>query len=116
MDTMTSQSLSPRIIAGAIVFLVAFVGISVACILNIRHARWASEKRYLFWTTTALWVILFASLGLMYYLEAPWRYLVLGTYFVLLPVFIYRVSLRRQVIREYEERKSQHRGARAPTS
>jgi Ca2+/Na+ antiporter len=116
MDAMTSQSLSPRIIAGAVLFLVAFVGISIACVLNIRHARWASEKRYLFWSTTGLWVMLFASLGLMYYLESPWRYMVLGAYFVLLPVFVYRVSLRRQVIREYEERRSHHRGMPTPTS
>lgn len=103
---MTSQSLSPRVIVGGIVFLVAFVGLSIACVQNIRNATWPSEKRYLFWTTTVLWILLFASLGLMYVLPSPSRYVVLGAYFFLLPVFVYRVSMRRQVIREYEQRKA----------
>ena len=110
---MTLQTLSPRFLFGLIVFLAAFVGISVVCVLNVISARSASERRYLIWTAVAMWVLLGVLLGVMYAVEGPWRFVVLGSYLVLLPIFVYRTSLRRQVIREYEKRR-RHDGEDPP--
>ena len=101
---MTTTTLSVQAITGIALLAIALGGLAIAGSLNIIHAKWPSERRFLFVATTILWVLLFGLMSMMYFFPSPWRFVVLGLYFILIPVLIYRISLRRQLIREYETR------------
>ena len=108
---MTTTTLSAQAIAGIVLLVIALGGLAIAGTLNILHAKWPSERRFLFVATTILWVLLIGLMSMMYYFPSPWRFIVLGLYFILIPVLIYRISLRRQLIHEYEsrmKRKAEH--------
>jgi len=101
---MTEATLNPRALVGIVLIGAALLGLFVASILNVRSARGKLERRYLMIVTPLLWVIALSLLALMYALPSPWRYLVLATYLLGLPIFVYHTSLRRQMIRESESR------------
>ena len=108
---MTTTTLSAQTIVGIALLAIALGGLVIAGTLNIVHVKWFSERRFLFITTTILWVLLIGLMSMMYYFPSPWRFIVLGLYFILIPVLIYRISLRRQLIHEYEtrmKRKAEH--------
>lgn len=106
---MTEATLSPRALVGFVLVGTALLGLFVASLLNVRSARGKNERRYLTIVTPLLWIIALSLLALMYALPSPWRYVVLATYLVGLPVFVYRTSLRRQLIRESESRSTKAR-------
>ena len=101
---MTTTTLSIQAIVGIALLAIALGGLAIAGTLNIAQAKWPGERRFLLVTTSILWVLLIGLMSMMYYFPSPWRFIVLGLYFILIPVLFYRISLRRQLIREYEIR------------
>ena len=99
---MTELTINPVFLAGVIISAIAVLGLAVASVLNVRGARGPKERRFLAWCTIGLWILLGILIFLMALLGPPWRYVVLGAYFLMIPYVVYRVSMRRQLIREWE--------------
>ncbi len=72
-----------------------------ATLLNIRTARGPGERRYLIWTCIGNWMLLTVTISLIFLLQPPWRYMP-AVAFLIFPFLIYRISIRRQLIREAE--------------
>ena len=99
------ESISPKFLAGASVFVASGAGILLACYLNIRNTRGPKERTFLILSTFGLLAFLGAVLALMYFLPKPYNFLTLVPFFLVAPFLIYRSSLRRQLIRELESRE-----------
>ena len=102
----TTLTLSTRFIVGLVMSGFALGGILIASLLNLRTARGPLERRYLYTMTPIMWVLLISFIFLLYLTTYPWRYVVLLAYLFLLPLFVYRISWRRQLIRKLEASNS----------
>jgi hypothetical protein len=102
---MTTTSLNVQVAVGAVLTLATVLSVLIASVLNIRTARGPKERRYLLVITPLLWAVVVSFVALLYWLEA-WqsRITILISYFVIVPVFMYRCSRRRLLIRELESR------------
>ena len=100
MEEQSFSVLSVQALIGYGLLLIGVVGAVVSIVHNILNASCARERLYLAKASLGMAVALVSLLLLMYYSPAPWRYIVLVVYLLGMPVLIYRVSIRRQTIRE----------------
>ncbi len=103
---MEERELSTRFLIGLIVAGTALAGILIVSLLNLWTAKGPLEFRYLLRWTPVMWALLILMVFLMVYIPSPWRFGVLASYFILLPVFMYRLSFWRQLIRHVEATES----------
>jgi len=96
--------LTIRAMLGFTLIAVSLVGVLLACILNVKGARGRKERAFVTVSSFALIVLIALLLVLMVYLKSPYNYLTLVSYLIVLPFAVYRISLRRQLIRELERR------------
>jgi hypothetical protein len=109
---MTTTSLNVQVVVGAVLTLATALSVFIASVLNIRTARGPRERRFLILVTPLLWAVVVSFVALLYWLEAwPSRITILISYFVIAPVFMYRCSRRRLLIRELESRNGGSAGA-----
>lgn len=102
---MTTTSLNLQSLAGAVLTVATVLSVFIVSLLNIRTARGPKERRFLLQVTPLLWVVVISFVGLLYWLQSwPSRITVLISYFVIAPVFMYRASRRRLLIRKLESR------------
>lgn len=103
---MTTTMLNPRIVFGAVLVAIAIAAIVGAGIRNVQTSQGPRERRFILLMTPLLWALLISFMASVYWLAAPWRYLAALAHFVVIPTFMYRCTLRRQLIREWESRRS----------
>lgn len=72
---------------------------------NIRHARGPRERAFAVRMTAVVWLLATAFLAAMYLAEGHLRYYVLGGFFVLCPLLMYKWSTTHQMIRLLDERE-----------
>lgn len=108
---VTTVSIHPLFIAGMAILILAIGAGAVAAWLNIQGCPGPRERRLVGLCTLVVWGLIALLLWLMTVLPAPGRYLLLIPYFTLLPWFVYRVSVRRQMLRRVESLESRKEGS-----
>ncbi|MDZ4200256.1 MAG: hypothetical protein U1E27_13340, partial [Kiritimatiellia bacterium] len=73
--------------------------------LNIRRARGPREKRHVRLACFAIWGLAMVFLAAMLLLDSPYREIVGGALFLLIPLALFRFSTRHQLIRKIEARE-----------
>jgi hypothetical protein len=104
MELMATTTLNPRFLFGAALIGLAIISIVIAGIRNIQSSQGPKERRFILLMTPVLWALLASFMTSVYWLDSPWRYFAGAAHFVLVPLFMYHCTLRRQLIREYESR------------
>ena len=99
---MTTISINPQVLVGSLIAGVALAGLLIASITNLRGVRGPVERRFVAVCTVGLWLMLGLFLVGTALSEAPLRYAILAGYFIGAPILVYRVSVRRQLIRKWE--------------
>ncbi len=99
-------NLSAKAMFGISLTLISLVLAGVASYLNVRGAEGKIERRFVFGACAATWLIVAISMGFVLALPHPYHYIPLGLLIIVFPAIIYRFSLRHQLIREMERRKS----------
>lgn len=104
---MTGIALNIQMLVGAVLTLGTLLSVFVASLLNIRTALGPKERRFLLQVTPLLWCLIISFVVLIALLD-NWnsRLTVLIAYFLITPVFMYRCSRRRLLIRELESRNN----------
>ena len=98
-ETLRVMELTIEIVVG----LMGLAGI-VATIVSIYSARGPRERAHAAGTGIGAWIVFLLAMTAIYFLTAPWRYLVLVAYVVHLPFALYLTIRRRLLIRVAEER------------
>jgi hypothetical protein len=99
---LSDQTLSAQAVIGFSLLFFGLLGAGVSILLNIAGAQGPRERAFLGRSSLGIAVTFFFLLTMMYYLPFPWQLPVLVFYLGVMPVMIYRTSIRRQVIREEE--------------
>ncbi len=75
-----------------------------ATVLAIRNTRGPREKSFILYCSIAAWLVLSGTTTLALTMPPPWPYIVIGLYFLHLPVAVYTTTQKQQQIREKERR------------
>ena len=97
--------LSFKAMLGLLLVGVALAGGGWASYVNLRDARGPRERRFVAQVCTIGWLIVLSMLALIYFLHAPYRYLVAIAYFIGTPILVYRWSITHQLLRVLDERE-----------
>lgn len=107
---VTTLSINPLFVAGMVILLLAIGAGAVAAWLNIQACPGPRERQLVGTCTLVVWALIGLLLWLMAILPSPARFLLLIPYFTLLPWFVFRVSVRRQMLRKVESLESRKEG------
>lgn len=91
-------------ILGVSLMLLALSGGALGTYHNIRNAQGPRERSYAIRMMAASWLLVLSMLVALYLTGGRSRYYVLGLYFVLCPLLIYKWSTTLQLIRMLDQR------------
>jgi len=111
-----TQPADSRLFGFVLVALAILIGFVVTA-SNMRTCVGVTERKFVFKACFIVWLVVFGLLGFMYWLQPPYRYILLIPYLVVLPRMIYRFALQRQEIRQQEldERRLKAERSRSKT-
>lgn len=104
---MMSYSVNVKLLVGALLLAVSILAGLIAAWLNVRSCPGPKERRLVAASTLVVWLLILSLFAAMYAIPPPWRYLLLIPYFVGVPVYVYGVSVRRQMLRILERRDAE---------
>lgn len=95
-----------NIIIGSLLILLAFFGGAMATFHNIHNAQGPRERAYAIRVSVYCWLLVAAMFTALAFTEGSVRKYVMIGCFVIFPVFIYRWSIRHQLLRLLDQRES----------
>jgi len=95
-------------IFGLVMVVAALVIGVVAFYTNLKNTKGPKEQAFVRRNCILALGTLVLFFTLMYYIEPPWRYILLALYFFHLPIVTYRAATKRQLIRRMEELEAEH--------
>lgn len=102
------MNLSFRFVLGLAMLVIILLVAIVASWWNIKSVKSPTERRFAILNCVYVWILMVTGIVLSILLPIPWAYLPIVALLLAFPVFIYRASYRRQLIRESERIKSNH--------
>jgi len=98
------EMLSPEVIVGLVVSVVALLGSAIGTWSAVKHSEGPRERRYLILGYVSMWLISMILLVLIFVIKRPWNFIELGILCLLIPAMTYRITLRSLLLRNLEHR------------
>ena len=89
---------------------IALIGGALGTFHNIVHAQGPRERAFTIRMSIVVWLLVISMLAAIYWIPGHLRYYVLGGYFVVCPILLYKWSNTHQLIRMLDRREQDEKG------
>lgn len=101
------------LVATALVGLLLVAGF-IGTYLNVASAKGPREHRYVRRACLGLWAIIALLLGVLYWVPEPGKFIVAGACILVFPIYVYRMSTMRQLIKKVDQQQHEESSEEAP--